>query len=210
MTIEILKHISILKRDLANITDSVSRHAVGATQAALEQDSVTASEIIQTIPDTLAALQDIENQSLSILTDQRPVSADLRYLTALLKAAWDLKRIIEIVRALAAEALLPARNFEKKHSAAIEQFAHATVRLLRRTVDGLTDVDSCAIESVHETFDQLREEQDAFLAQLRNQHDPSALDAYLLALHIVRSLNRIQEHATGIAGDALQMLRQES
>jgi phosphate uptake regulator len=210
MTIEILKHISALKSDIAAYTGALGRSLVGAVQALLRHDSIAAADILQDLPALIADLHGLEKRCLEIITSRRPVSADLRYIAALLKSAWDLRRIADIVRGIASETLSPAQSFSADHSAALEKFSQSTARLLGRCIEGLLALDQGNLASSSEKFDQLAREQDAFLAQQDVNADAAALSAYLFSVSLLRSLHRIQQHAAGIAGDALEMLQSQS
>lgn len=210
MTIEILKHISALKRDITDYTGALGRSLVGATQALLGHDSIAAAEISRDLPALIADLHGLENRCLEIITSRRPVSADLRYIAAILKSAWDLRRIADIIREIASETLSPVQSFSADQTAALKKFSHSTARLLTRCTEGLLALDQSSLASSSERLDQLAREQDDFLAQRNADVDPGVLSAYLFSVSLLRSLHRIQQHAAGIAGDALELLQSQS
>lgn len=145
---------------------------------------------------------EIEQECLRILALYEPVASDLRRMATVLKVNRDWERIADLALRVARRARKLARN----HSGvsmpeALKTLARDVLAQVRSSYLALAARDAAAARSVIASdkaidlqYHAIRKE---FKASLRAH--PEQLDAWLLLMNTARNLERIADHASGIA-----------
>jgi len=144
----------------------------------------------------------IEQECLRILALYEPVASDLRRMATVLKVNRDLERIADLALRVARRARKLARNpGGMAMPEALKQLARDVLSQVRASYRALASRDLAAARAViagdtaiDAQYRALRKQFKAGLAQHTEQ-----LDAWLKLMNTARNLERIADHATGIA-----------
>jgi phosphate transport system protein len=144
----------------------------------------------------------IEQECLRILALYEPVASDLRRMATVLKVNRDWERIADLALRVARRARKLARNPSGlAMPEGLKQLARDALSQVRAGYQALASRDAAAARAViagDTAIDlQYRALRRDFKAGL-GQH-PEQLDAWLLLMNTARNLERIADHATGIA-----------
>jgi phosphate transport system protein len=144
----------------------------------------------------------IEQECLRILALYEPVASDLRRMATVLKVNRDLERIADLALRVARRARKLARNpGGMAMPEALKQLARDVLSQVRASYRTLASRDLAAARAViagdtaiDAQYRALRKQFKAGLGQY-----PEQLDAWLELMNTARNLERIADHATGIA-----------
>ena len=152
--------------------------------------------------------REIDQMALDLLAMEQPMAVDLRFILAVIKINADVERvgdaavnIVERVRVLEASAAdLPVD---------VPKIAALATDMVRRALQAFIEADASAAEqvlSLDDAVDMLNDT--AHQTLLRVMREQPHLTAQALnALVIVRSLERVADHATNIAEDVIFWVR---
>ncbi len=143
----------------------------------------------------------IEMECLRILALYEPVASDLRRMATVLKVNRDWERIADLALRVARRARKLAREGGMAMPEELKQLARAVLSQVRASYRALAGRDCLAARSViagdaaiDAQYRTLRKQYKAGLAQ-----HPEQLDAWLELMNTARNLERIGDHAVGIA-----------
>jgi phosphate transport system protein len=144
----------------------------------------------------------IEQECLRILALYEPLASDLRRMATVLKVNRDWERIADLALRVARRARKLARSTSGVPlPSSLKQLARDVLAQVRLCQQALEGVDSAVARNVvagdNEIDAQYRRLRKELRAQM-SQH-PEQLDAWLLLLNSARNLERIADHAVGIA-----------
>ena len=144
----------------------------------------------------------IEQECLRILALYEPVASDLRRMATVLKVNRDWERIADLALRVARRARKLSRNPSgMTMPEALKQLARDVLSQVRASYRALASRDAAAARAViagdnaiDAQYRALRKEFKAGLGRY-----PEQLDAWLVLMNTARNLERIADHATGIA-----------
>jgi phosphate transport system protein len=144
----------------------------------------------------------IEHECLRILALFEPVASDLRRLATVLKVSRDWERIADLAARIARRSRKLSRRSEKVPvPEQLKTLARDVLALICAAYDALNSRDAVRARAVIQG-DRLIDRQ---YRQLRSQlkeslrHDAGELESWLQLMSTARNLERIADHATGIA-----------
>jgi phosphate transport system protein len=144
----------------------------------------------------------IEQETLRILALFEPVASDLRRMATVLKVNRDWERIADLALRVARR----ARKLERKHPEVVapesmKDLARAVLKQVQAAQMLLVDVDAAAARRLIADDQQIDDAYRGIRRQLKEQTaaHPDQLDGWLLLLNSARNLERIADHAEGIA-----------
>jgi len=150
----------------------------------------------------------IEQECLRVLALYEPVASDLRRLATILKVNRDWERIADLALRIARRARklsrLPGGVAMPEE---MKQLAREALSQVRACYGALEAGDTDAARRVIAGDDLVDARYRALRKQLKQQLsvDPERLDAWILLMNMARSLERIADHATGIAQTVVYM-----
>ncbi len=165
----------------------------------------------------------VEERCLRVLALHSPVAEDLRRVVSVLKIAKELERVADLGVHIAeradasADAVSAARQAGEAHPVGlgdlpalkrVRQTARVSLDMLRRSIDAYVDLDPDKAREVcvdDDIVDGLNRET---LAEMTDamRANPAAVDAAVGLFNVSRHLERIADHATNIAKDAIYLV----
>ncbi len=196
---------------LLKLCAMAEKHVVMATRAIEEMDKEIALMVINSDNEIDLQEIEIEEESLKILALHQPVAIDLRMIVATVKMNNDLERIGDYACYICKRAIELADMGAMPSQFKLSPMSSAVVSQLKKSVDCLVDLDA---ELAHEVIRGDRsvdaiQRQIAAWAEEEATHDPSKLAQMVRIVGVIRSLERIADHAVNIAEDVIYMVSGE-
>jgi phosphate transport system protein len=182
------------------------------TVALLERNSELARKIVCD-DDQIDRLDfELEEKCIRLLALRQPAARDLRFITTAIKITGHLERIGDMAATIAKKVLILNEIPQIKPYIDLPRMAEIVRGMIRRSLDALVR------ENV-ELAQKVREE-DAVIDQLNDQvfrelltfmmEDPHKIQVSLYIMQISKSLERIADHAEGIAAMVIYMVTGKS
>jgi phosphate transport system protein len=182
----------------ATVVDSLDK----STQALCEGQFDLISDVEHEEEDSDRREVLIEQECLRMLARYEPVASDLRRMATILKVNRDWERIADLALRIARR----ARKLSRDSSGvampdALKTLARDVLNQVRLCYEALAGRDAAAARGVIAGDNVI----DAQYRTLRKQfkdnlsHHPEQMDAWLLLINTARNLERLADHATGIA-----------
>lgn len=150
----------------------------------------------------------IEKDCLRILALYEPMASDLRRVVAILRINRDLERIGDMAERIAKRVKRIARRPDPPPlSETLELLARGALAAFRAALDALVAVDAQRGSTVIDGDHVLNRYRRTLIAGLKEsiQRDPTRIDVWLWLIDIVRDLERIGDHAAGIAESVIYL-----
>jgi phosphate transport system protein len=147
----------------------------------------------------------IDKDGVDILLRFQPVASDLRRVVAAMKLSTNLERIGDQATTIARRARKLNRHPSLAEVELIKPMYEQANSMFKDSVDAFAreDVDlGCAVVTRDEKLDELNHEASRNLIE-RMAQDPDQLRGYLNLIFVGRCLERVGDHATNIAEDAV-------
>ena len=151
----------------------------------------------------------IEEKCLKILALQQPVAIDRRRTIAALKISKELERCADIgVHIAERVGGFSKPTVEIKVPKRLTQMAGIALELLRRSIDAYVELDTEKARAVCEDDDIIDEMNREVIRELIEQmrSDPGKIEPSLSLFSASRHLERVADHATNIAEEAVYMV----
>ena len=172
-----------------------------ATKYLFEKDEAIFQEVHKTDEKIDVIEREIETLCLRLLLQQQPVAQDLRTISSALKMISDMERIGDQASDIVdISKYVDMRDVESKTH--IKDMAHATITMVKNSVESFLKIDYKLAESVEKYDDKVDALFDNIKTELTNlicsnkQNSEFCLDLMMIAKY----LERIGDHATNIAG----------
>jgi phosphate transport system protein len=147
----------------------------------------------------------IDKDGVDILLRFQPVASDLRRVVSAMKLSTNLERIGDQATTIARRARKLNRHPSLAEVELIKPMYEQALSMFKDSVDAFAreDVDlGCAVVTRDEKLDDLNHEASRKLIE-RMAQDPDQLRGYLNLIFVGRCLERVGDHATNIAEDAV-------
>lgn len=150
----------------------------------------------------------IEEKCLKILALHQPVAIDLRRTIAALKISKELERVADIGVHIAERVGGLSRAGEIRVPKRLTQMATIALEMLRRSIDAYVELDTEKARAVCEDDDIVDELNRGVIRELieQMQHAPDKIEPALSLFSASRHLERVADHATNIAEEAVYMV----
>ena len=172
-----------------------------ATKYLFEKDEAIFQEVHKTDEKIDVIEREIETLCLRLLLQQQPVAQDLRTISSALKMISDMERIGDQASDIVdISKYVDMRDVDSKTH--IKDMAHATITMVKNSVESFVKKDYNLAESVEKYDDKVDALFDKIKTELTNlicsnkQNSEFCLDLMMIAKY----LERIGDHATNIAG----------
>ncbi|MFZ4439356.1 MAG: phosphate signaling complex protein PhoU [Syntrophales bacterium] len=207
------------ERELQEIRDGLlylgvltERALERGAQALLERNSILAEEIIHEDEQIDRLDVDLEEKCIRLLALRQPAARDLRFITTAIKITGHLERIGDMAANIAEKVIILNDLKQIKPYVDLPRMVEISRGMIRDSLDAMVREDS-------ELAKKVREE-DAVVDQLNDQvfrelltfmlEDPKKIQVCLYIMQISKSLERIADHAEGIADMVIYMITGKS
>src|SRR6267143_997009 len=147
----------------------------------------------------------VDKDGVAILLRFQPVASDLRRVVSAMKLSTNLERIGDQATTIARRARKLNQHPPLAEVELIKPMYDQALSMFKDSVDAFAreDVDlGCAVVTRDEKLDDLNHEASRKLIE-RMAQDPDQLRGYLILIFVGRCLERVGDHATNIAEDAV-------
>ena len=211
MTKRFIKEIEKLKEQILKLAAMVEGNLQNAVKAFSDDDLKLAESVITYDNEIDSFEVEVEEECLKILALHQPVAADLRYVIAVLKINNDLERIGDLAVNIAKQTIRIKRLSDVPIPIDLTKMLDLTVNLVKKSTDALINNDSDLARQVCRDDDIIDDMHKIAFNTLKDKihENPEAVDYYLSLLNVSRNLERIADHATNIAEDAIYNIEGE-
>jgi phosphate transport system protein len=206
------RELQEIREGLLYIGALTERALERGAQALLERDSTLAREIVLEDEQIDRLDVDLEEKCIRLLALRQPAARDLRFITTAVKITGHLERIGDMAANIAEKVLILNELPQIKPYVDLPRMVSISRGMIRKSLDAMVQ------ENV-ELAKQVREE-DAVIDQLNDQvfrelltfmmEDPRKIQVCLYVMQISKSLERIADHAEGIADMVIYMVTGKS
>jgi phosphate transport system protein len=178
-----------------------------ATRAYTDWSEDSALHVIERERDVNAYDKNIDSEQLSLIARRAPVAGDLRSIIAMSKCVADLERAGDEANKIAKSVLAAAAQPGPATSRDARHLGELAVSLMRLALEALDTIDVEKSREVLARDKDLDAEYAAGLRRLltRAMEDPRRFDTALEAAFVLKSLERIGDHARNLARHILTM-----
>jgi phosphate transport system protein len=201
-----------VKESLLYLGALVEKSIELAVKALLDRDTEIARKVICD-DNTIDQLDvEIEEKCIRILALRQPTARDLRYITTAIKINGHLERIGDMAANIAEKAIILSEEPPMKPYIDIPRMAEIARAMIKESLDALVNEDTNLAQKVRledETIDNLNEQ--VFRELLTYMlEDSKNIHRSLIIMQISKSLERISDHAVGIADMVVYMVTGKS
>jgi phosphate transport system protein len=197
-----------LQHDMLSLATSVEEAIHKAIRALQERDSAAAYEVIS--GDNVIDQDEnrIEEECLKILALHQPVAIDLRRTAAALKINMELERMADLAEGIAQRALHLARLPSVPVPVTLQHMADLTATMVKHSLDSFVHLDATQAREVCRLDDEVDRCNNDIIDELMGlmRTSPDMVEAGLSLFSTTRHLERIADHATNIAEDAVYLV----
>ena len=202
------REIEQLKKKVLALGATVEGSVRKAVHSLEYRDTALAEAVIAGDGDIDQSEVDLEEDCLKILALHQPVAIDLRFIVAVLKINSDLERIGDLAGHMAERTLFLNARQHITVPFDLSLLAEKAQVMVKQSLDSLVNLDAALARQVCEMDEEVdalhRETFDLVKDAIRNR--PEHLDMLVTYLSVSRYLERIADHATNIAEDAIYMV----
>jgi phosphate transport system protein len=197
-----------LKEKLLQMGGLVEQQISQAIQALIERDSSLAARVIQDDSRVNALDVELDETCLRLLALHQPAARDLRLVTTAMKISSDLERMSDLAENICERALELNEEPQLKPYIDIPRMAHATMRMVKNSLDAFVNADAdlarkvCGDDDfVDELTEQLFRELLSFMLE-----SPTTITRAIRLTFVGKYIERIADHATNIAEMVVYMV----
>ena len=206
------RELQEIKNRLIYLGALTERAIERSVRALLERDSELARQVICE-DDQIDALDvELEERCIRLLALRQPAARDLRFITTAIKINGHLERIGDMAGNIAEKAIILNEVPQIKPYIDLPRMAEISRGMIRDSLDALVHGNIAQARKVREeddTIDQLNEQIFRELLTFMLE-DPRKIHASLYIMQISKSLERISDHAAGIADMVIYMVTGQS
>lgn len=180
--------------------------------ALLERDSDLAQQVICEDDQIDRIDVEIEEKCIRLLALRQPAARDLRFITTAIKINGHLERIGDMASNIAEKAIILNEVQKIKPYIDLPRMAEITRKMIRESLDALVHENvelARKVRADDDTIDQLNEQIFRELLTFMLE-DTRKIHASLYIMQISKSLERISDHAAGIADMVVYMVTGQS
>ena len=190
-----------IRTRLMEMGGKVEQQLQNAIRAVSEADSSLADEVIKEEKFVDEMEVDIDEACILIIARRQPAASDLRLVMMVTKAVNDLERIGDEAKKIAKHAILLAGESEtSKGYTEVRHLGQSVVSMLANALDAFARFDVDAAMRTLEEDKQIDLEYKTALRELVTymMEDPRSISRVINILWVVRSLERIGDHAKNL------------
>ena len=206
------RELQEIKNRLIYLGALTERAIERSVRALLERDSELARQVICEDDQIDRIDVEIEEKCIRLLALRQPAARDLRFITTAIKINGHLERIGDMAGNIAEKAIILNEVPQIKPYIDLPRMAEISRGMIRDSLDALVRGNIAQARKVREeddTIDQLNEQIFRELLTFMLE-DPRKIHASLYIMQISKSLERISDHAAGIADMVIYMVTGQS
>ena len=178
-------------------------------QSLMDRNRALAEAVIREEPSINKLEMEADSASTRLLILYHPVARDLRFLTVALKLSTDLERVGDLAVNIAERVLSLLEKGPALLPPHIPRLARLVESMLMQALEALWNADEKQARQVLLSDDEANQLRDSVCDELVEymQKNPEAVQPAIDLIFVARDLERIGDHATNIAEDAVYLAR---
>ncbi len=194
-----------LRKDVLTMASTAEHNLRHAMRGLLDRDSQLCSRAMAEDEEVDQLEKRIDQEGMRILALFNPVAMDLRKVVSTMKMSTNLERISDEAGNIARRARLVLKNPEVAEAKLLEPIYELSSNLLHDSIRAFSEGDMELAKSLDARDDEVDDAHNKLVKDLRKrmEQDPERLKDYLDLMFMVRSLERVGDHATNIAEDTI-------
>jgi phosphate transport system protein len=194
-----------LRRDVLTMASNAELNLEHAVRGLIERNGDLCSTAIVDDEEVDQLEKRIDAEGMRVLARYNPMGRELREIVATMKMATNLERVSDEAGNIARRARLVLRNREIPECKLIDAVFQIASRILHASVRAFAERDLEMARSIDAMDTDLDDAHNRLVKQLRTrmEQDPAHLKDYLDLMFMVRSLERVGDHATNLAEDTI-------
>lgn len=206
------KELQEVKESLLYMGAMTEKSIERGVNALLDRDSDLARQVM--CDDDLIDRLDVEveEKCIRLLALRQPAARDLRFITTAIKINGHLERIGDMAANIAEKAIILNEIPQIKPYIDLPRMSDIAREMIRESLDALVNEDANLARKVKAddaVMDQMNEQIFRELLTFMME-DPRKIHASLIIMQISKNLERISDHATGIADMVIYMITGQS
>jgi phosphate transport system protein len=183
-----------------------------AMQSLLERNSVIAQKVIQEDKEIDKLDEVLEDRCVRILALRQPTAIDLRFITTAIKINGHLERIGDMAVNIAEKAIMLNEEPQLKPYIDLPRMADLVGEMIKYSLDALVRNDLTLAEKVQQKEHVVDELNEQIFRELLTfmMEDTKSIHRAILIMQISKNLERIADHAKGIADMVIYLVTGES
>jgi phosphate transport system protein len=207
------------ERELQEIRDGLlylgaltERALERGAQALLERNSDLAREIVRDDEQIDRLDVDLEEKCIRLLALRQPAARDLRFITTAIKITGHLERIGDMAANIAEKVIILNDLPQIKPYVDLPRMVEIGRGMIRKSLDAMVREDIGLAKKVREEDTVIDQLNDQIFRELLTfmMEDPRKIQVCLYIMQISKSLERIADHAEGIADMVIYMVTGKS
>ncbi|WP_027966245.1 phosphate signaling complex protein PhoU [Halomonas halocynthiae] len=204
------QELEALKAHLLQMGGLVEKQVQDATRSLLEADTELAQRVVTNDRSVNDLQISIDNECTLVLLRRQPAATDLRLVLAVTRATSDLERIGDEASKIARNVLdLISKNSGSRGFVEVRLISEHVCRMVRDSLNSFTHFDAdLALQVVREDEDVDSEYRSAMRSLMTfMMEDNRAISPILSIMWMLRSLERIGDHASNLAEYVIYLVK---
>jgi phosphate transport system protein len=183
-----------------------------AMQSLTERSTELAQQVIKNDDEIDELDTDMEERCIKLLALRQPAAIDLRFITTAVKITGHLERIGDMAVNIAEKAIQLNKEPKLKPYIDLPRMSGLVEAMIRNALDAMIKGDLQAAEKVRETEQVVDDLNEQIFRELLTfmMEDSKSIHRALLIMHVSKNLERIADHAKGIADMVTYMVTGKS
>jgi phosphate transport system protein len=201
-----LDELRHLMAEMGRLAETAIRHSV---RSLLDHDRELAEAVIREEPHINELEMRTDSAATRLLALYQPVAKDLRFLTVALKVTTDLERVGDLSVNIARRVLSLLEQTQVKVPADVSRLAALVESMLTSSIEAVMNSEETQARDVLLGDDEADQLRDYIFIELMGdmQGNPVVVPQAIDLICVTRDLERIGDHATNIAEDAVYLVR---
>ncbi|HWB86467.1 MAG TPA: phosphate signaling complex protein PhoU [Bryobacteraceae bacterium] len=204
--IEELEHLQERLLEEAGLVEAAVHSSI---KSLVDRDETPARDVLRNEARINQLEIEIDESATRLLALQHPMATDLRFIRAAMKINTDLERMGDLAVNIVERALGLLQQPAVKPLIDIPQMASLVEFMVRSSIDSFVKRDADLARGVLASDDAVDDLRDAIYQELIEfmQKEPASVPSAVNLMFVARNLERIADHATNVAEDALFVIQ---
>jgi phosphate transport system protein len=183
-----------------------------AMKSLLERNSEIARTVIKEDAEIDKLDNELEDRCVRILALRQPAAIDLRFITTAIKINGHLERIGDMAVNIAEKAIMLNEEPQLKPYIDLPRMADMVGEMIKFSLDALVKNDLMLAEEVRDKEHDVDELNEQIFRELLTfmMEDPKSIHRAIIIMQISKNLERIADHAKGVADMVIYLVTGES
>jgi len=205
------KELQEIKNGLIYLGALTEKAIHAAMKSLSERNSDVAHEVIQADDEIDGLDTELEEKCIQILALRQPTAIDLRFITTAIKITGHLERIGDMAANIAEKALLLIEEPQLKPYIDLPRMTDLVAGMIRDSLDSFIRKDLHMAQKVQQTEQVIDDLNEQIFRELLTfmMEDSKSIHRSLMIMQVSKNLERIADHAKGIADMVTYMVTGE-